>query len=149
MSVQPEWNETSNESCHYAIPDRVAEAITARYCGMEIKKSEDGDTIFVYEYDGKGIIREVAFFQIEEEVVLVIVRCTMKRNELTEGGLRVLNNLNNDKYLITHTLDISTRVYKCRCVVPGCYMRERFCEVMDYIEAEYTKAQCLLSMECR
>lgn len=153
MPVQRE-KECRNKDCiqrnSYKISRNIYEKAMAWYPGDETIITESGNGFYIYGKTQEGKINsEISFLQIDAETVLIIMKKPMKEKALTDGGLRVLNHLNCGKHLLTHQVDINSRVYKCRCIVSSKRLEEEFTDIMQYLEAESKKAERLLAMECK
>lgn len=161
MTIQPKKHETTyktdkekNNSEYkehdnvHMITDIVFSFIQDKYKGKRIKNDEEHTYVYIYETDDKkDMDKEIAFISTDRRIILIVMKGILKEKELTDGCLRVLNHLNCGRYFLTHQIDTSRRVYKCRCLVSQETLQDRFDEVMLYVEKEYTKARLLLSME--
>lgn len=103
----------------------------------------------IYLYNDASPQKEISFMQADGENVLIMVKSLLKKKELTNGGLRVLNHLNCNLYFLTHQIDIEKRIYKCRCIISKNTLQNEFEDVINYLEGEHQKGRMLLEMECR
>ena len=137
----------TNETTNTDWIDALREKLQKRYDGWLIKSKREDRAIYLYAA-ASSPKKEIAFIEINQNII-IIIKSLLKKRELTDSGLRVLNHLNCGLYFLTHQMEIETRVYKCRCIIEKETLLNDFDKVIAYVEGEHQKGRILLEMECR
>lgn len=126
---------------------RIMSKLQKRYAEWDCHANEEKRILYLSSKTSPQ--KEIFLIEIEEGIILIMVKSRLKKRELTDGGIRVLNHLNCKRYYLTHQVDVERRLYKCRCIIPKNLLEEQFEQTISYIEGEHRKGKMLLEMECK
>ena len=117
----------------------ITQKLKQRYPGWIYKVNEKEHLIYLY--NDVSPQKEISFIQVDDRNVLIMVKSLLRKKELTDGGLRVLNHLNCNLYFLTHQIDIEKRIYKCRCIISINALQKNFEDVINYLDGEHQKGR--------